>query len=170
MKIFLETARLIIREPSWDQLDEAFAIDSDPEVMYYVSKPRTLDKVREWLDKNIQHQNKHGFSFGFVYEKETGKCIGRAGLLYLAYDDTQPDIEIGYRLYKSSWGKGYATELARALIKWGFENLPVDKIVAVIDPQNGKSRRVLEKANMHYAGKTLYYDMEVDRYEILKGN
>ncbi len=168
MKIFLESERLIIKKPSLDQLAEAFSIDSDPEIMHYMGGARTEDSIRAWLEKNIQHQKKHSFGFGFVYEKETGQCIGRAGLLYLAYDDTQPDIEIGYRLHQSSWNKGYATELVKALIQWGFSNLSVNKLVAVINPKNERSRRVLEKVGMCYVGKDRYYDKEVERYEILK--
>jgi RimJ/RimL family protein N-acetyltransferase len=94
--------------------------------------------------------------------------IGRAGLLYFAYDENQSDIEIGYRLHKDFWGKGYGTELVKALINWGFEHLSVNKLVAVINPDNIRSRRVLEKSGMHYVGKCQYYEDEVDRYEILK--
>lgn len=168
MSIFIETERLIIKKPCLNNLNEAFILDSDPEVMLFMGGPRTLQATQEWLDKNIRHYEKHGFGFGFVYEKATNIFIGRAGLLYLAYDDTQPDIEIGYRLHKACWGRGYATELTKALIKWGFENLTVNKLVGIINPDNQRSRRVLEKAGMHYVGKSKYYDKKVDRYEIMK--
>jgi [ribosomal protein S5]-alanine N-acetyltransferase len=168
MKIFLETQRLIIKEPSLNQLEQAFSLDSDSEVMYYVGGARTKESTLEWLEKNIQHQNNNGFGFGFVYEKETERFIGRAGLLYLAYDDTQPDIEVGYRLHKQYWGQGYATELTKALIEWGFDNLTVSRLVAVINPKNIRSRRVLEKAGMSYVGKSIYNNAEVNRYEISK--
>jgi len=168
MSIFLETKRLIIKTPSLEYLNEAFLLDSDPTVMNFMGGPRSMKSAREWLEKSIGHQERNGFGFGLVFEKETGLFVGRAGLFYLAYDENQPDIEIGYRLHKAFWGKGYATELAKALINWGFEHLSVNKLVAVINPKNTHSRHVLEKAGMHYVGKSKYYDDEVDRYEILK--
>ncbi len=168
MSIFLETKRLMIKMPSLEYLNEVFLLDSDPIVMNFMGGPRTVKSAREWLEKNIGHQERNGFGFGLVFEKETGLFIGRAGLLYLAYDENQPDIELGYRLHKAFWGKGYATELAKALVNWGFEHLSVNKLVAVINPNNMRSRRVLEKVGMHYEGKSKYYDDEVDRYEILK--
>jgi [ribosomal protein S5]-alanine N-acetyltransferase len=168
MSIFLETERLIIKTPSLEYLHEAFLLDSDPNVMYFMGGPRTLESTREWLEKNIRHQERNGFGFGLVFEKETSQFIGRAGLLYLAYDENQTDIEIGYRLHEVFWGKGYATELVKALIKWGFENLSVNKLVAVIKPDNHRSRNVLEKSGLCYVGKSKYYDDEVDRYEISK--
>ena len=65
--------------------------------------------------------------------------IGRAGFVYLNYDDTQPDIEIGYELKKEYWHQGYATELVLALINWGFDHLDVTRLVAVTRPDNLKS-------------------------------
>jgi ribosomal-protein-alanine N-acetyltransferase len=59
--------------------------------------------------------------------------------------DTQPDIEVGYALIKSAWRKGYATELTRALIEWGFTHISVNQLFAVINPENDASRQVLKK-------------------------
>lgn len=167
--IFLETERLIIKTPELTDFDDLYALESDTDVMQYVGQGvRTSAEVTSGLDKAITHQKKYGFSLGCVYEKETGVFIGRAGLIYLAYDDTQPDIEVGYMLAKSAWGKGYAIELARALIHWGFQHLPVTKLVAVINPNNDRSRRVLEKAKMCYIGRSTYWNSEVALYDIHK--
>lgn len=103
------------------------------------------------------HFNKHGFTFGVVFEKEIGNFIGRAGLMYLDYDDTQPEIEIGYRLLKSHWGKGYGTELAKGIIDWGFKHLNVEKLIAIIDPQNEKSRQGYKNKNLCMPGGTIMY-------------
>ncbi len=89
---------------------------------------------------------------GSVYEKATEVFIGRAGLVHLDYNDQQPDIEIGYDLLKAYWGKGYATELAKALIDWGFKRLSIDRIVAVTRPNNILSQKVLQKAGMQQVG------------------
>jgi ribosomal-protein-alanine N-acetyltransferase len=167
--IQIETKRLIIKLPQLADLDDLYALQSDPDVMRYVGTGvRTREVVQEGLLSNIQHQEKHGFSLGAVYLKETGEFIGRAGLIYLAFDDTQPDIEIGYMLHKNCWNNGYATELAQACIQWGFENLKVNKLVAVIQPENEASQRVLEKLGFCYMGRDIYRDTEVALYEIYK--
>jgi ribosomal-protein-alanine N-acetyltransferase len=169
MNIFLETKRLIIKPSTFEDLDNLCLLQADQDVMQYIGQGlRNPEEVRKWLEKSISHHQKHGFSFGSVFEKETGIFIGQAGIMFLDYDDTQPDVEIGYRLHKRFWNKGYATELSRELIKWGFKHLPVDKLVAVINPQNEKSRHVLEKVSMSYVGKINCYNSEVAKYEICK--
>jgi ribosomal-protein-alanine N-acetyltransferase len=94
--------------------------------------------------------------------------VGRAGLIYCAYDDTQPDIEAGYALIKSAWGKGYATELTRALIEWGFAHIPVDQLFAVINPGNDASRQVLKKSEMQFIRIANYWNADVELYAIDK--
>src|SRR5262249_26590870 len=105
MSIFLETKRLIIHTPKMSDFDDLYALQTDTEVMKYVGKGiRTREEVVSGLEKAIAHLDKYGFSLGSVYEKESGEFVGRAGLIYLAYDDTQPDIEVGYGLIKKFWG------------------------------------------------------------------
>lgn len=171
MAIFIETKRLIINAPEPADFASLYALQSDPLVMKYIGKGvRTKDEVSSGLEKAIAHQKKYSFSLGCVYEKDNGVFVGRAGLIYLAFDDTQPDIELAYALTKNAWNKGYATELSRALIKWGFQHLTINKLVAVINPENEQSRCVLEKVNMNYAGRVHYGDIEVALYEIQKSN
>lgn len=170
MNTFIETPRLVIHPPQLSDFDNLYALQSDLDVMQYVGNgARSQEEVMIGLKKAIAHQEKHGFSLGSVHEKDNGRFIGRAGLIYLGYDDTQSDIEVAYALMKSAWGKGYGTELAKTLIKWGFECLPVNKLVAVVNPQNEASKHVLEKANMSYLGPTEYGNKEVAFYEINNG-
>lgn len=169
MNLFLETKHLIIRAPQAEDFDKLYALQTDTDVMKYIGQGvRTQSEVMIGLEKAIAHQKKHGFSLGCVFEKESGLFVGRAGLIYLAYDDTQPEIEVGYALIKTVWGKGYGVELAKALINWGFEHLTVSKLIAVINPNNEHSRRVLEKVNMNYQGVVLYCNNEVALYDIQK--
>ncbi|OGT38700.1 MAG: GNAT family N-acetyltransferase [Gammaproteobacteria bacterium RIFCSPHIGHO2_12_FULL_37_14] len=171
MSIFLETKRLIINTPESIDFDNLYALQLDADVMQYIGQGvRTPTEVRSGLEKAIAHQKKYGFSLGCVFERESGVFVGRAGLIYLAYEDTQPDIEVAYALTKAAWCKGYATELASALIDWGFQHLPVTKFVAVINPRNDRSRRVLEKIKMRYVGRAHYWNSEVALYDIHKPN
>ncbi|MBA2653937.1 MAG: GNAT family N-acetyltransferase [Gammaproteobacteria bacterium] len=169
MSIFLETERLIINTPVLEDFENLFALQSDAEVMQYIGQGvRTRIEVMTGLEKAIAHQEKHGFSLGCVFEKVSGKFVGRAGLIFLAFNEGQPDIEVGYALTKAAWRQGYATELAKSLIDWGFHHLSVEKLVAVINPENDRSRTVLEKVNMKYVGRAHYGNNEVALYDIFK--
>ena len=171
MSILLETKRLIINTPEAIDFDNLYALQADADVMQYIGQGvRTPAEVRSGLEKAIAHQKKYGFSLGCVFEKESGVFVGRAGLIHLGYDDTQPDIEVAYALTKAAWCKGYATELASAIINWGFQHLSITKLVAVINPSNDRSRRVLEKVKMSYMGRAHYWNSEVALYAIHKPN
>lgn len=169
MTIIIETERLILKASTRENFQQVFSLLSDPDVMRYIGNgPKTENEVRDGLEKMIKHQEKHGFAFGDIYLKNSGEYIGRAGLIYLAMDDNQDEIEVGYQLHKKYWGQGYATEITKALIKWGFEHLQLNQIVAVIQPENQLSQRVLEKSRLNYGGKTTYYGREVSKFRIKK--
>jgi [ribosomal protein S5]-alanine N-acetyltransferase len=169
MSIILETKRLVLKTPTLDNIDELYLLQSDPDVMKYIgSGVRTKEVVIDATESAIKHYKDHGFSMGSLYEKKTGHFIGQAGLLYLAYNDKQPDIEIGYRLHKRYWGRGFATEIGKALVTWGFQHLAIDHLIAVINPENSKSEAVLKKIGMHYVGKINAYNTEVMKFEIHK--
>ncbi len=143
---------------------------SDPEVMKYAGngEVQTKEDIEKFLVTTISYQEKYGHSMCSVFEKESGIFVGQAGLFHIGFYDKQP--EIGYRLHKAFWGKGYATELTHALIKWGFEHLSVTKLVAFIHPENVASRRVLEKNDMNYMGIVNCYYGELAKYEIYKND
>jgi len=169
MTIMLETKRLIIKVPSEQDINDQYKLQSDPDVMQYIATGvRTREEVEKILHTAIKHYQKHKFSLGSVFEKATGEFIGRAGLIYLAFDDTQPDIEVGYALLKPYWNKGYATEITKALLEWGFAHLNIVKLVAVTRPENEKSRRVLEKCGMHFVKMFQYNGIDVTYYEIYR--
>jgi ribosomal-protein-alanine N-acetyltransferase len=169
MSVFLETERLVINTADLADFDDLLRLQSDPDVMHYIgSGVRTKEEVMAGLEKALAHQEKYGFTLSSVYEKSSDQFVGRAGLIYLAYDDTQPDIEVGYALIKSAWNKGYATELTQALIAWGFQHINVEKLFGVIQPGNEGSRGVLQKSKMSYVGRTMYCKVEVALYSIAK--
>jgi GrpB-like predicted nucleotidyltransferase (UPF0157 family)/GNAT superfamily N-acetyltransferase len=172
MSIFLETERLILKTPELSDLDNLVVLRSDPDVMKYTGDDvQEKEEVKEALDFFISYYDKHGMGFFSVFEKETGSFIGQAGLFHLLFDDTQPEIEIAYRLHKKFWGKGYATELAKAIIQWGFQHLSKDKLIASSYPENVFSQKVLTKAGLDFRGKIKLDDgTELFRYEIYKND
>ncbi len=173
MSIFLETKRLILKTHELSDLDNLVALRSDPDVMKYIGDgtPHTEEQVKRFLRVAILYQEKHGIGFCSVFEKENGEFIGQAGLFHVGYYDEQPDIEVAYRLHKKYWGKGYATELAKALIQWGFQHLSVNKLIAATEPENIASQKVLKKAGLDFRGKKKWHDgRELFLYEIYKND
>ena len=173
MSVFLETKRLILKTAELSDLDMLVALRSDFDVMESTGYggTQTKEEVREYLDFAISYQEKHGMGFCLVFEKESGSFIGEAGLFHLLFDDTQPEIELGYHLHKKFWGKGYGTELARALIQWGFENLSINKLVSTTYPDNIASQKVLTKAGFDCMSKKQLPDgTKLFWYEIYKND
>jgi RimJ/RimL family protein N-acetyltransferase len=155
MSIFLETKRLILKTIELSDLDNLATLRSDFEVMQHTGESgvQTKEQVKKYLDIALSYQNKHGMGFCLVFEKESGNFIGEAGIFHLLFDDTQPEIEIGYHLHKKFWGRGYATELTKSLIQWGFQHLSINKIVSATYPDNIASQKVLKKSGFDCAGE-----------------
>lgn len=106
-------------------------------------------------------------TFWTVVEKETGTVIGQGGLVPIEFNG--PEIELGYRLGKPYWGRGYASEVARASAGYGFGVLGHDRLVAVSYPENIGSRRVLEKTGFEERGLTdVYYGVSCVQYELTR--
>ncbi|MDP1574981.1 MAG: GNAT family N-acetyltransferase [Coxiellaceae bacterium] len=168
MSTYLETKRLILKPIALSDLDNIFALRSDPDVMKYIDdgSVHTKERVEDFIQCGQGYFEKYGMDFFSVFEKETGVFVGQAGLFHLHFDVNQPDIDLAYRLHKKYWNKGYATELAKALIDYGFNTLSLPKIVAFVLPENKASRRVLEKAGMSYRGMVNFRDTQLPSYEI----
>ncbi len=172
MNIFLETDRLILKAPQESDFEDLLRLRSDPNVMRYVGngKIQTKEEVQRFLYIAMDYQQKHGFGFCSVFEKKSGKFIGQAGLFHLGFDDSEDEIEVAYRLAVQYWGQGYATELAGALIAWGFQHLPVEKLVALAWLDNIASQRVLEKVGMSHKKIIQFRSREIFHYEIYKND
>ena len=147
----LETDRLILRP--WRTCDrEPFAAMSfDPEVMAYLLPFASPEAVDSWIARQQAHLATHSFCLWAVESRETGEFMGAAGLLRIGYEaHFAPAVEVGWRLARQFWGKGYAPEAASAAINFGFDRLGLSEIVANTVPHNSKSRRVMEKLGMAY--------------------
>lgn len=165
----IETSRLRLRAFTPGDLDELYLVFGDGEVMTYISggKPRTREATETGLLRTIEGWRDRGFGLWAVVEKESSRVVGYCGLIFL---EGTTEIELAYGLAKSSWGKGFATEAARASLGFGFEELKLERIVAVVNPQNVASQRVLEKLGMKYRRNAHHYDADLMYYEISKGN
>ena len=153
MEIFLETGRLALRRLTMDDADHLVALHGDPEVMRFLTggRPNTREEIeREWLPQFLSYYERcPSFGYWAVIEQETGAFLGWC--CFRPFEGSELDeVELGYRLNRSAWGKGYATELARALIDKGFRELGVRRVMAQTMTVNLGSRRVMEKAGLHY--------------------
>jgi ribosomal-protein-alanine N-acetyltransferase len=159
----LTTERLVLRPPTLDDLPAWHAIYLDAEEVWYGAPRSSLDENRTKLERQIAHLEQHGFGMSAVEPAASGETIGAAGLQHL---EDGPEIEVGYRFLKEHWGHGYATECAEASIAYGFDELGLERIVAVALESNLASRRVLEKCGLREIGLTHVYGLEHVKYEI----
>lgn len=152
------TERLILASPDMDDCDALCQLWSDPETMRYIGAGGvwTREQIVARIERAIGMQRDRGMTFWTVVEKDTGEVIGQGGLVPIEFNG--PEIELGYRLGKAHWGKGYATEIARASAAYGFDTLGVEALVAVCYAENLPSRCVLTKAGFREAGESdVYY-------------
>jgi [ribosomal protein S5]-alanine N-acetyltransferase len=144
----LTTARLRLRPFTAADQDAIHAVYSDPEVMRHVGNGphRTLEETANALRIYRDVLARQGYSFLAVTELDGGTLVGDAGLYPLGGQG--PDVELGYTLARRAWGRGYATELGRALVEYAFTVLRVPRVVAQVEPDNLASRHVVEKLGM----------------------
>ncbi len=167
--IFIETKRLTIFAPKLEDLEEQIRLQSNPEVMMYIGNGvRNREEVKQGLQKAIHHYERFKFSLGSVYEKDTQRFVGRAGIIHLGLDENAKEIEVAYALMPEFWNQGYATELASSLAEWGFKNLDVKEIVAVTKRENYGSRKVLEKIGMKHVKDAIYHGNSIVYYSVQK--
>jgi RimJ/RimL family protein N-acetyltransferase len=151
MNVFLETDRLVLRQFTAADLDNLVELDSDPDVMRYITggRPTPREQVRdEVLPAFLAYYERFaGYGFWAAVEKATGQFLGWFHLR--PPEGANPDEpELGYRLLRSAWGKGYATEGSRALIRKAFTELGARRVYAETMAVNRGSWRVMEKVGM----------------------
>lgn len=154
MKVFLETERLFLRCFTEDDGDFLFDLDSDPDVMRFITGGLATSQAEIETDvlPNFLRWHERSEKFGYfaAVEKATGDFLGWFEFRPPGNRDDDKSVELGYRLRGSAWGKGYATEGSRALIRKGFTELGVRRVFAEAMAVNHASRRVMEKAGLSY--------------------
>ena len=162
----LHTARLRLSPLTRDYLDALVELDSDPLVMRYISSGAPTPRERyesELLDRMCGYDD---VAYGFFAAHEGAPFVG---WFHLRPSVAEPSIlELGYRLRRSAWGRGLATEGALALLRLAFVDLAQDTVDACADPRNTASIGVMKKCGMEYAGTFMHprADIEVVRYLI----
>jgi len=147
----VETERLILRQFTADDLDALVELNSDPEVTFFINGGRPIPRdelASDYLPAYLTYHEKNAnFGFFVAQEKASGEFIG---WFHFRAPPEKPadEPELGYRLRRSAWGKGYGTEGSKALVDKGFRDLGVRVVTANTMVVNSRSRRVMEKVGM----------------------
>lgn len=148
MNLLMETSRLVLRPFTVEDATIMYALNSDPEVLKYTGDKQfeSIAETRRFLEAYDQYQ-KYKVGRLIVISKEDKEIVGWCGLKF--HPDTG-DYDLGYRFFQKHWGKGYASEAARACITEGFESLKLNRIIGRVRKENSNSIRVLRKLGMQH--------------------
>ena len=145
----IESARLILRRWRDEDLEPFAAINADPAAMRFMPGVMTREETRALVARIEEHHKVHGFGIWALEAPGVAAFVGFLGLQNVGFEAPfTPAVEIGWRLAPAFWGKGYATEGARAALRFGFENLNLDQIVSFTVMANKPSWSVMERLGM----------------------
>lgn len=163
----LRTARLTLRPLLESDAKVLHRIYQSEGVLRYFPNPipPSFDKLQKFIEGQLKHWKQHGYGNWGILPEGSDKIIGWVGLQYLPELD---ETEVGFLLDRPFWGKGFATETARASIHFGFEQLKLDHIIALVHPENQASIRVIEKCGMEYQNILPLWGMHLNRYRTMR--
>ena len=182
MNLTFESERLVFRPLSVADLDLAIEQWTDPDVVKYVAgKTYTEEELAKEMPIVVRRCAGGCIGIWCLIDKAAKEKLGTALLLPMPVelDDTdwnlvvgdqipEGDIEIGYVLKKSAWGKGYATEACKRLLKFAFEESPLEEVVATIHEDNAASQKVLEKSGLINQGMVRAYADDIPGFRITR--
>lgn len=178
MKFYIETERLILREMLPTDDKGIFELDSNADVHKYLGNNtiKTIDVAQEQIRKIRQQYIDNGIGRWAAIEKSSGDFIGWSGLKFVT--DTENNTanyhDVGYRFLPKYWGKGYATESAKAALEYGFNTLNLKEIIGTCHTENIASRKALEKCGLKFVeqfqrGDYFCYWLKIKKEEWKKG-
>jgi RimJ/RimL family protein N-acetyltransferase len=163
----LATARLRLRPRTLADLEANLAMDLDPEVQRYIfiHGPPDPAAQRDALTRRIESGWPPQGGIWVVEWRDRSGFLGWCGVIPL---EDSGLIELGYRYIRAAWGRGVATEAAKAVLEHGFGTLRFDPIVAVTHPDNRASQRVLEKLGFRSEGRRFHYGADLAFYRLTR--
>jgi [ribosomal protein S5]-alanine N-acetyltransferase len=159
----IETDRLHLRPFTLEDGDAFAAICGDPVVMRYYTSLWSREDAERFVERQIASLEQRSYSLLAVIHKQDDRFIGYCGLLHqqLQWGD---EVEVGYMLDKAYWGRGLATEAARACMEDAFQRLGLRRLISLIHPENRASLRVAEKNGLRYERDTPFRGRPVQVY------
>ncbi len=163
-----ETDRMIIRPFELKDIDDAYEMNLDKRVSKYTGDGGvvSIDEIRRRITEDVLGDyQKYGYGRMAIEWKENNRCIGFSGLKYL--EDLQ-EVDLGYRLMSAYWGKGIATEAGKICLQYGFNQLKLDRIIALVLPDNKASIHVLKKLNFSFKEDMIIDQLLAKKYIIYR--
>ena len=167
MQVVFETPRLILRRFTTEDAPLIFQLNSDPEVLKYLHEPLLKDEAHatEIIRNIILPQYEKKLGRWAIHKKEDLAFIGWCGLKHLVEND---ETDLGYRLMKTAWGKGFATEAAAHTLAYGFSQLQLPEITGRAHTGNIASITVLQKIGMQYIGDEVADECPVKIFRVYR--
>lgn len=164
MKIILETNRLYLREFIASDGFHFYHLNNDEDVIKYTGNKafKSLEEAMIFI-KNYSDYKRNGYGRWAVCLKDTNEFLGWCGL---KFEEDKAEIDLGYRFYKKYWGKGFATESAKACVNYGFSKLDMNEIVGRATIENKASIEVLKKCNFKFEKQFVYLNQPSVLYTI----
>jgi len=149
-EIIFESKNLYLREVSMSDVDDKLIMDKDPEFRKFLNppKPGRENSIRGVNLIQDYYIKKPGYGSWSLIDRESGNWIGWFSLRFI--DENSTDVEIGCALLKEYRGKGYATEISKVVLEYAFKDLGLDKVTAMIHPENNKAQSILENLGMRF--------------------
>ena len=165
MKV-LETDRLVLRRITTDDAEFLLRHLNDPSFHRFIGDRgvRTVEQARQYIrERALSSYERFGYGIYLMELKESGEPIGTCGLIHREGMD---DVEVGFALLPPYWSRGYAFEAAQAVMEYGYGELGLDRIVAIVNPGNVRSFRLLEKLGLRFdrAIRLAHDDSEVELF------
>lgn len=158
------TDRLVLRAFEPDDAPAFYRLNTHPDVIRYTHEPPLESEAQaRALIEQYPDWERYGYGRWAAIDRASGGVIGFAGLKML---DDIGEVDLGYRFFPEYWGRGLATEASFACLAFGFDVLGLERIIAMADPDNAGSLRVMQKIGMTRVGRVEFDGLEVERYEI----
>lgn len=156
--LVLQTPRLYFSPLELNDVDLVLQIFSDPIAKTFYEGTRDAQQTQAWIEKQLDRYEKNGFGLAKVHLKETGEFVGLCGLIL--WDDVggREELEVGYLFVRAHWGKGYATEAAKACLDYASKQLQKKRIISLIQPANIASRKVAEKNGLKVEKELIFFN------------
>jgi [ribosomal protein S5]-alanine N-acetyltransferase len=157
--LILQTPRLLLRKFTMQDAEALEPLLGDPVVMEFYPAPLDRPGVEGWIARNLGRYERDGHGLWAMVLRDSNQVIGDCGCAIQEVEGKN-EVEVGYHVRRDLWGRGYATEAARACMEYGFNKLGAERVISMIRPPNIPSRRVAEKNGMVCEKIILWRDYE----------
>ena len=166
----LTSDRLVTRWLTREDIPTWSVFFDDPDAVAYLPDyglPNSMARATHWIERQLMRYEKQLYGLQVLIEKSTGAFIGQCGLITQEVDGYK-EVEVGYHIFKSFRGHGFAPEAAKLFIQYAFDHDQADSIISIIDVRNTNSQRVAEKNGLQREQRTTWNGLDVYIYRILR--